>query len=390
MTWNSRLKLSIILVTLAIILSGCWDNIEVRELGVVMGIGLDYEEGDEPIQLTIQIVTPSPKQSENGQGSGSGSKKYETVSVRGQTVYDAFLNIQKTSQSRIVLHHSKIVIIGKALAERGIEDVSDYLLREREVRPTSWLVVSSTTAKEILEGDLGTGSIPAAGLVTMQENFRHISTAHPSNLIHFYMNLQGDSEAAVAPIIQKSGKRILFEETALFHKNRMVGSLTLNETRGLLWLENKLDRGNATLPFEDENSGLKTNVSVEINRGFTRIRPHFSQPAEITMEIHCRGQAQIRDAEMNNKILFNSETISKLEQTVEELLTKRIMHTIEVAQQKYNVDFVGFNNKFHNRFPRHWKNLQEDWRSIFPTIKTNLTVEIEIVRQGITKNPPEL
>lgn len=386
MRWAKKMSLIIFLLAQSITLSGCWDNIEVRQLGVVMGIGLDYEEGDEPIQLTLQIVSPSGKQSEEGQS--GGNKKYETFTVRGQTVFDAYQNMQKTSPKRTVLPHSKLVVIGKKLAERGLTEVSDFLVREREVRPTSWLIVSDTTAREILDSELGTGSIPSAGLVTMQENFAMSSTSNPINLIEFFMRMQGDAKSAVTPIIKKSGEHIQFEKSALFRRDRMIGTLSLNETRGLMWLENEVKSGNITLPFQNEGVELQKNVSVELSEGHTRITPHFNGQDEITMDIRCKGLAQIRDAEMANKMLFTSQQIDQLEAAVETQLEERIQHTIDIAQQKYKTDFLGFNNKFHNRYPKVWKTIGKDWDEIFPSIRSNLVVDIEIVRQGITKNPP--
>ncbi|MFD1177907.1 Ger(x)C family spore germination protein [Paenibacillus puldeungensis] len=386
MKWAKKMLLFVLLMTLPVTLGGCWDNIEVRELGVVMGIGLDYEEGEEPIQLTLQMVAPSGKQSEEGQS--GGNKKYETYTVHGQTVFDAYQNMQKTSPKRTVLPHSKLVVIGKKLAEQGLTEVSDFLVREREVRPTSWIVVSDSTAREILESELGTGSIPAAGLVTMQENFLRSSTGNPINLIQFFMRMQGDAKAAVTPIIKKTGEHIQFEQSALFRRDRMIGTLSLNETRGLMWLESKVESGNVTLPFQNEGVKLQKNVSVEISRGHTNITPHFDGRDEITMDIRCKGWAQIRDTELANKILFSSQQIERLETAVETQLEERIQHTIDIARQKYKTDFLGFNNKFHNRYPQAWKSIGKDWDEIFPSIRTNLAVDIEIVRQGITKNPP--
>ncbi|MNP70084.1 Spore germination protein B3 precursor [compost metagenome] len=106
------------------------------------------------------------------------------------------------------------------------------------------------------------------------------------------------------------------------------------------------------------------------------------------MDIRCKGLAQIRDAEMANKMLFTSQQIDQLEAAVETQLEERIQHTIDTAQQKYKTDFLGFNNKFHNRYPKVWKTIGKDWDEIFPSIRSNLVVDIEIVRQGITKNPP--
>ncbi|WP_438449028.1 Ger(x)C family spore germination protein [Gorillibacterium sp. sgz5001074] len=376
-------------LSLVLPLSGCWDKIEVKELGIVMGIGLDYADGDQPIQLTLQTVKPSAGQ--NGEPKGNGSTKaYETYVIRGETVFDAFDQIDRISYKKIVLPHSKLIVIGKSLAEHGIAEISDYLLREKEIRPTSWLIVAESTAKEVLEGDLGTGSIPSSGLVTMLENLKSTSMAHPTNLTQFYMNVQGDTAAAVAPYVNKEGGRIKFESTAVFRKDRMVGTLNVNETRGLLWLEDRLFQGNATFPYMKGKSSLKKNVSVEIQKGHTRITPVFQAPDTITMVIECSASSHIRETEVQGAVLFEPEIIEDLEKAVVNLLTTRIQHTIDVAQKEMKTDFVGFADKFHNDYPSEWNRLKKDWKDVFPRIQTRITVNIEIDRQGITKNPIEI
>lgn len=389
MSWKSKLHLTVIFSLLPFVASGCWDKIEVRELGIVMGMGLDYIEGSQPVQLTLQTVKPNGLQGGENMN-GQSSKQFETIVSRGETVFDAFHNIQITSNKKIILPHSKLVVIGKQLAERGIADVSDYLLRDRQIRPTSWIVIADTTAKEMLESDLGLGAIPSAGLVTMLESLKETTLALPINLIQYFMRMQGDTEVTIAPVIQKSGNRVVLENTAVFDKDRMIGTLSLNETRGFIWLRNKLVIGDLTLPFNKDNSKLKENVSVDISKGTTKITPHFQAPDKITMEIKCTGLAHIRDAEMTNQVLFAPERIEELEQAVEELLTSRIQHTIDVAQKKIKADFIGFEDKFHNTYPQDWQRLHAEWDSIFPTIQTKITVQIEIDRQGITKNPLEL
>jgi spore germination protein KC len=386
---RKTIKLLLLFGVLTFTLSGCWDKIEVRELGIVLGMGIDYMEGEEPIRLTLQTVKPNGQQSAESKA-GSGDDKFETLIVRGHTVFDAYNNIQKTSQKKVIFPHSKIIIIGRKVAEQGVASITDYLLREREIRPTSWIAVANTTASEMLESSLSVGAIPSAGLVTMMEGLRTSNLTHPTPLIEFYMRMQGDSQASIIPLIRKDGKHVKFEQTAVFFKDKMVGTISINETRGLLWLENRLVKGNVTFPYKNSSGNLLKNVSVEISKGHTRIIPRFTAPSEITIDIECRATGNIREAEIKNATMFNAGEIEQLEKATEAVISKRIEMTILKAQKEIKVDFIGFEEKFHNAYPKQWRELENDWLEIFPSIKTNVKVDIEINRQGVTKNPLQL
>ncbi|PQP81346.1 hypothetical protein C0Q44_23380 [Paenibacillus sp. PCH8] len=77
-----------------LLLSGCWDRIEINDLAIVLATGIDYEDGK--VQLTSQIFIP--RKASAGDSSGSGGSPSGVTMIRtaeGRTIAEALNRLQR-------------------------------------------------------------------------------------------------------------------------------------------------------------------------------------------------------------------------------------------------------------------------------------------------------
>lgn len=127
---------------LSALLSGCWDNRELSELGITSGSAYDWENNE--WKATYQVINPSSGSSGMG-GSGGGSTSsppFLTFTVKGRTIMEAIERSNLTSTREMFFSHSRITVIGESLAKHGINQLLDLFLRKQDARETVYMFIS--------------------------------------------------------------------------------------------------------------------------------------------------------------------------------------------------------------------------------------------------------
>lgn len=407
---NLKFKLFIaLLLLLPILLSGCWDRDEVDELAIVVGLGVDKIPGNKPVLLTAQIVNPSALgKTKDG---GGTEKPFIVLTGQGKTFFAATRDLAKSSPRKLFFAHCKLIVMGKDFAQSGITEMQDFLERDFQFRRTVFMAVAENTAKEILETKLDLEKLPARGIDKMMRSLLENGFIYPIDRNKFLMRMKSDAQVSFAPLIQlvdqeketknkleqvtgkpvessekDSVKKIQIERTALFKRDRLIGVLSANESKGLLWLINKIKEDTVIFPYRAGEG--EEEVSVNIFEANTNITPRITG-SNITIEIRCTGSAQLRGAGNTYFTVKNQKMLKQFEQKTEKKLKEQVEQTIASAQEKYNTDFVEFAHIIHNASPAAWYRINKDWDQIFPSIKYKVTFEIDMSKTGIVNNSIE-
>ncbi len=225
-------------------LTGCWDRVEVNDLAIVTGTAID-KKGDE-IELTIQIFIPKAAGGSEDQSGGGGSDNITvTTSQTGENIADALSKLQGKLSREVFWSQCKIFIFSEELAKEGIREQMDFLLRHPEPRERTFVYISEGKAKEILD------VVPRLETYS-SEVLREVS----NKLIGMQVTIQDVDEmltditdAVAIPYVRiksekhTEGKDTKFphiDGTAIFHRDKMIGTITESETRGILWLRDEI------------------------------------------------------------------------------------------------------------------------------------------------------
>lgn len=382
-----RIFIVLLIIYSVLFLSGCWDQVEIKERVIVMGLGIDKIPGDNPILVTVQVASFS-KNVGGSSSTSSDSKNLVVVQTsKGKSFYDAIYNFVKSSSRRVTFSHNRVIIFGKALAQSGVAGICDDMSRDYQFRRTNWLLVSESTAKEALESKMDLGTIPAKELEQMMIDLTKNAFLLPVNLNNFLNGLTSEGKSSQVPVVEvepsgvNSSKRLRISKTAIFRKGRLVDCLTEEESKDLLWLTNGKKGGSFVVPFPSSGKAQQT-ISVEISDGTTRIRPRVTGDG-IHMVIGCTGKGILRETESFNN---NSKTMAQLESRVAELLRKRVEHAVSKAQQ-LKTDYLGFAGLIHGRYPALWHRVRRNWgEEEFPRIKSQVHFHIDISGFGIVRD----
>lgn len=139
---GNLLRLLLTFPLLTLLLSGCWDDRELNELGITSGSAYDWE--DNQWKATYQVINPSSGASGMGSSGGgsTSSPPFLTFTVKGRTIMEAIERTNLTSTREMFFSHSRIAVIGESLARHGINQLIDIFLRKQDARETVYVFIS--------------------------------------------------------------------------------------------------------------------------------------------------------------------------------------------------------------------------------------------------------
>lgn len=381
---NIGLKI-IICILLASNLASCQSAHELNKLGIVMGVGIDKGIKTEPVELTLQLVNVSggktPSQRSNG-GGGASNTSYLNLKEKGKSISEAAKAFSRKLNRRLFFSHNQVIILGKSVAEEGIEKYMDFFLRYRETRLLTWVLVSKGPTHEIFNINPELESSAGMNIGELVRNEREVSQIPTVDLKDFASKLISKTTAPVAPMIEVSkdeNKKIAYlSETAVFKKDKMVGTLGKKETRGLLWGTNKVKDGVIVLGTEDDNK-----VNIITTRATSKITPEVkdNEPS-IKIEIKQEGDLQ---EQTSSEDLANPKAFAKLEKAEGEAIKEEVIAALQKARE-LNADIFGFGDIIYQYYPKQWTKMEKDWDQIFKNMNVDVSVDAKLRRTGrITK-----
>ncbi|HZW82449.1 MAG TPA: Ger(x)C family spore germination protein [Candidatus Deferrimicrobium sp.] len=376
MKGKSRVVLFVLLFV-PLLLGGCWNRKELNQLAIVSAVGVDLGENHE-IKLTAQIVkTTALKEGEVGK-----SKAFYVLSSSGDTVFEAVRNFVSQSGRKLNWSHNTVIVMGGKLAREGVTPVLDFFMRDHELRLLTWVMITDGKAEDIVQAESPIENIAAQQLDMMLKDYGVLSKSVAVNLLHFVNQIADESLQPVVGRIEleeSGGKKMLaLKGAGVFRRDRLIGWLDPLPTRGYLWIRDKVKSAIITVPCPGEEKQL---VSLEVKKAKGKIKPYLDK-GEMKYSVEVNVVSNVGE-ENCPADLANPDIITALEDEQRQAVEKEIKLTIDQAQQKFKLDFVGLGAETSRKLPKEWKGLKEGWEEIFPNSKVEVTVKSKINQIGL-------
>ncbi|MEX6700632.1 Ger(x)C family spore germination protein [Peribacillus frigoritolerans] len=371
-------------------LSGCWDRIEITDLAIVTAAAID-KKGNNQIELSVQVFIPSSISSGGGQGGSSQGGSGVTTMVRnekGSNISDALSKLQSKLPRKVFWGHCKVFVFGEKLAKEGIQEQLDFLLRHPQPREKANVYVSKGEAKPILE------SLPPLENYS-GEVLRELSDLHIGMLVTMQdldEMLTGTPRAAALPIVKilppAKGQTKLqgipyIVGTAVFKKDKMTGTMTEKETRGLLWLRDEVE--SYTVTFQPK--GVKGKISLSPVSAKVKIIPQIiNDKWKLLVKISTDGAVIQNGTNLN---LSNPKSLKAAERAYQKDIENRIRMAFLHIQHKKS-DILGLGKDFYRKYPKQFNKVDNHWDEIFAEMEVEVDVVAHIRRQGYINKPAGL
>lgn len=369
-----------------IVISGCWDRIEVNDLAIVTAAGFDMKD-EHNVEVFLQVYLPKSAGSSGSSGGntseGNQDGKLATMvrSQVGTNISDALSKLQGKVPREIFWGQCKVFILGESLSEKGLHDSLDFMLRHPKLRERAYVYVNAGSPKTILEASPTLERYSGEVLRALTD--LHVGMRITMNDLNEMLRSTG--KAAIMPYIKilqqktedsKDQKIHYFAGTAVFKKDKMIGIITEKETRGLLWLRNEIETYTVTVRPEGQRGQVSLNpVSAKV-----KLIPQIHNDVwKMIVKIDTEGSVLQNGTKLN---ILEPSSLDLIEKAYREDIINRVQMTIEQAQHKLKLDIIKFGEQFHRKYPKQWKQIEHRWDEVFPEVEVQLDVKARIRRQG--------
>ncbi len=369
MTLFVRRSIIILLIISILFLPGCWDREELNTLAIITAIGIDILPNND-VEISVQEIIPQSN-IENG-GNGTGGKKTLVQSGVGKTIFDAKQDLQEKLGRSLFWGHAEVIIFGKRLAEKGIQEEIDFLSRFPEIRMRAKLYVIDDP-KKVLEASPITENYSVRPL----DASTRLGTQAMIDLNRTIQMLVGKSGAFFLPWlkISETSQIPYIEGGAVFKQDRLIEQISGREFRALLWINDKLEAAVLSVPLQNKEVGVKIYGSK------TKLKPQIKN-GKWRMLVEIKGEDDIY---LNETGIGKDPEFTKVAgKAVEKEIQKQLIQTVSKLQKK-NVDAFGFADAFHQTYPHEWHRV--DWKDIFPRLEVVIKPQIKLRRTGMTDEP---
>jgi spore germination protein KC len=377
-----------LMLVLALPLAGCWNRRELNTLGIVGLVGVDL--GNNGIKTTFEVIKPE-KSGKSGGEKPEIPVKY--VQSDGRTLIETFRSSMLRFDRKLFVAHTKAFLFSEAVARNGLAEQLDAILRGPEMRLSMHLViVKDDSAADIMTIASGINTIPSSYIEDLLKQHASLSKSVDSKVLDFLKTYDSKGINPVVTVLKKVKKAKLGsgqndeyelspEGSAVFLKDRLVGFLDGEETRGYNWITGKITSGIVVSPTPNSNG----TSSVEILHAKSKNEVELNgNDIKIKVKINMIGML---DEETANVQLTDPAAIEMLEQVNSQVIKQEVEHTLLKVQTEYKSDIFGFGQLIHHQYPQDWMNMQDNWDELFSQATIEAEVQTKIIKTGKSSLP---
>lgn len=408
-----RAALGGILLALVLVAGGCWDRKEINELALVSAVGIDKVDGR--FVVTAEFFHAAAIESGGGWmgGTAGGGAAGRVVIIgvgSGDTLLAAIRELALKVPRRVFFAHTAVAVIGEELARSGIREVLDLWDRSPELRRTTFLLVTRGQAQRVisssqsgLERTIGREVLGIAREV-QRDGHGRVTRMHDAllaigdktrSIVLGVIQLSPEPEpppkvltavvgaaggTSVAPVVVT--RTIRLNGAAAFRNDKLAYWLDARETRGLLWITNRVKTAVVSVTAPGSESAEAT---IEITRSSSSIKSEIKDGSPI-ITIAAKIEGNLGDISGTSNPTKPAQWKS-LERRAATAIKNEMLSVIARAK-KEKTDIFGFGEAVHRQHPKEWRKMKENWQEIFADMPVKFDIRVSLRRSGLTTSPP--
>ncbi|WP_379127398.1 Ger(x)C family spore germination protein [Paenibacillus sp. sgz500958] len=377
---------------LCLLLSGCWDWVEMNQSSMLTGIAIEPGKNGK-FKLTLEVLNPTEAQRVQ---SGSGGPATLLYAMEGKSVSEVSSRMNEIVERRIIYSHIHMVIVDESIAREGLNQIIDVLQRSRFVREDVLLLIAKDSrASDVLKIMYPSGQYASWKLRMQNNHFYRSWGGTPKSTLYNYTNaiLNVGREPVLAAIsvqgdVKKSEKSknvtssspkaiVKCAGSAVFKEDKLIGYISVPDTR----LVNLIS---------DEIKGTSFAVPVHSNQGIATIRMFPMHTAmKVTLKdgrpnvkLNIEGEGHVSSIDTDLP-LDTAAGFRELEHIEANYLNEQVKAIIKRVQKELGVDIFGFGDYLNRHHYPQYKTVKKDWNAHFAEAKIEVSSRISISRSDL-------
>lgn len=383
------------LLLICIMLTGCWDKVEIENTDLVSVIGIDAGEDitkkkelkdvkpTDPLtsidlkKLHVTFGTPDLSKLGPDKGGISGDKY---IDVDGYSMQDAISKAMLENSRTIRFSHTKLLVLGQnfIMYPDVLKEVIDYLQREPSLNKNMYIVTSQGDSQKYVKfKTLAENSIEKY-ILGLIENDPQSNEIIPVTLNDFLVEMNENGNSILPRIVMNDdNKNIKIAGTTAIKNFKQKGSLNAEETSDVELLRGTLKSGKKMILMDNHPVDIMMdNVSRKIKV--------FENKGKLEFNINLYIEGQIKNYYTSSNVL-SVDKLDTIEKNFNKSISDECKQVIKFTQRDLEIDPIGFKEYVEKYHPYIWKQIKDNWENIYKNAVVNVNVDTQIRRIGIVK-----
>lgn len=381
---STKVLLLIIMMCIPIILTSCWDKIEINNRAFVNAVLIKKNPKDKKSDMISSSLSERDNEKLSvtfgmvNTAEGETGLKIYTHSVTGVTLGDATEKLNSGIARAPFFGHTKLVVLGREIVEdpETFKHIMDDL--ERNISIDREIQVVMVEDDNITLDDLKVESeqLYSSYLegVTSKENA--IAYTYGRHMGELFNTLRENEGRGAIPIVRKESGNIRVDKVALIHKyslKEIVGARTIRGYKLFAALNTRV------MEYMQLNNFLTTFRLNSIDRNVTYVKGGKYPKYHISYNVI----GGVEDYDFSRQI-FTIKNQLDVEENSAKLIKSQILEVVNYFQKEIGIDYLGlkeWTEKFH---PKEYKRFKE-WNEAFVNAEVEVDVKVNLFRYGDSK-----
>ncbi len=365
--------------------------VEINEVSVVAGMALDKGE-DAKYKISLEFLNAveiGPKPT----GVSSPSVVY---SMEGEEISELVKRFNTFFTRKLILSHMQVIVISEELAEEGVEEILDFLVREREIRDDFNIVIArESDAKEILSVNYALQKSSSLKLNTQLNTLQREYGGDPSvRLQDFSEAVRSNGKEAIVETVEIKGDpekgkdvtnmQLLIPDTmvivtgaGIFRGGKLVGHFSIQDVRNYSVIMNRIQGTNYSIPCSE--TGV---LGIRVTQAETDVKITYPEDRPV-IAVETGFEAFLNSSTCDDD-LSKISTYENFEKKINEHIEKEMFQTIQKAQEQES-DVFGFGEKMFIQQHQQYKKIEDEWSEQFAKADIKIKVKTQLRRAGLEK-----
>ena len=367
-----------------LLLTGCWDTINIEDRGFIVGSAIDLAEDDpdDPIySITNQFVLP--QSFINPAEQASDQKAFDNITGKGQAVSRVNEEMSANSSKTPYFGHIKMLIISEELAkqEGTLINLLDHYIRDVKIRRGTHLIVSKGDAKEVLGFQQPEGDLPAINLMQLLDNSSDRSGFFQPLVLGEVQEHFINNRSFILPYFTIDDQ-LKWSSGAVYQgpEEKIVGLINGKELQGLDIFSGKGIQSIIDFKYKKDTFALK---NIRIKRKLSIDTTNIDK-LKIKNKLSLEG---VINESYSKENFLNPKELRKVEKSVSKDIEELLFKVTDKAQQELNADIFNIWRQLETKHYDTWKKVKNDWESgenYFSKADFDIEVNTDIYSTGTT------
>lgn len=393
------------------LITGCWDKTSIDKRAYVVAIGLDKGDFEDQIKITYLITNPEFSKQEGA----SNEPANEIITFNANDIITSKNMANSVIAKDITYNLLTVLLISEELARD--KDTIRWLydaLKEREIKRNIPLIVTKENTSEFLENNkpkletrmhkyfewiLNYGNESGYLSDSQLERFFRITEADADLFLAIY----GTTQSVTTPVhiadedrfkagelfIEGKTNATQFSGSAVFKEGKMIDTLTAEETRLAILLNNTLRMKDVFTTYPDPSNPKYRIVGNIVKNEKTKIKMNLDRTIP-TIDVTIPLLVNVISEHNMENYGANKKKTEDLKKHIEDRIIEKINKLVQKTQEDFEGEPFGWSlaaRKYFLTIPAYKK---FDWENTYPNMKVNIKVNVKFGEFGRQSELPDL